>query len=270
LEKSRKESLLLFFLIFFVQAGISVGLFLVFLSFFFLFIIIGENDDVHWMGLRHFELDVAFRAAQNLAFFHFVFVQVDLSVAFWAFGHVDFSCSGGLSPESVLYNARVKLSRGGRATVTGPREYPGHPIVGVGGVVISDGRALLIRRGSPPLVGQWSIPGGMLEVGETLLEGVRRELREETGVEVRVLDLIEVFERIELDVGGKPRYHYVILDYLCEAVGGEPCAGSDVTAVAWATPAELERYSLTPTATRVIQRAFEMARQRGPALEERG
>lgn len=128
--------------------------------------------------------------------------------------------------------------------------------------MISDGRALLIRRGSPPLVGQWSIPGGMLEVGETLLEGVRRELGEETGIEVRVLDLIEVFERIELDAGGKPRYHYVILDYLCEAVRGEPRAGSDVTAVAWAGPAELVHYSLTPTATRVILRAFEMARRR--------
>ncbi|HXJ16992.1 MAG TPA: NUDIX hydrolase [Candidatus Polarisedimenticolia bacterium] len=147
--------------------------------------------------------------------------------------------------------------------MTGQREYPGHPIVGVGGVVISGARALLIRRGSPPLVGQWSIPGGILEVGETLLEGVRRELGEETGMEVRVLDLIEVFERIELDPGGKPRYHYVILDYLCEAIRGEPRAGSDVTAVAWAASTELERYALTPTATRVILRAFEMARQRG-------
>lgn len=134
--------------------------------------------------------------------------------------------------------------------------------MGVGGVVISDGRALLIQRGRPPLVGQWSIPGGMLEVGETLQEGVRRELSEETGIEARVLDLIEVFERIELDAGGKPRYHYVILDYLCEVVRGQPCAGSDVTAVAWAAPAELERYSLTPTATRVILRAFALARER--------
>jgi 8-oxo-dGTP diphosphatase len=146
--------------------------------------------------------------------------------------------------------------------VTGEREYPGRPIVGVGGVVISDGRALLIRRGSPPLVGQWSIPGGMLEVGETLLEGVRRELGEETGIEVRVLDLIDVFERIELDGSGRTRYHFVILDYLCEAVRGEPRAGSDVTAVAWAAPTEFERYSLTPTATRVILRAFEIARER--------
>ena len=146
--------------------------------------------------------------------------------------------------------------------MTGSREYPDRPMVGVGGVVISDGRALLIRRGSPPLERQWSIPGGMLEVGETLLDGVRRELAEETGIEVRVLDLIEVFERITLDGEGKARYHFVVLDYLCERVRGEPRAGSDVTDVAWAAPWELGQYSLTETATRVILKAFEMARER--------
>jgi len=139
------------------------------------------------------------------------------------------------------------------------REFPERPLVGVGGVVIANGRALLIRRGGPPLEGQWSIPGGMLEVGETLLAGVRRELLEETGVEVRVGELIEVFERINLDADGKARYHFVVLDYLCEAVRGEARAGSDVIDVAWAAPAELEKYALTETATRVILKAFEMA-----------
>lgn len=140
------------------------------------------------------------------------------------------------------------------------REYPSQPIVGVGGVVISNDRALLIKRGHPPLEGQWSIPGGLLEVGETLMEGVRRELREETGLEVRPLELIEVFERIELDANGKPRYHYVVLDYFCERADGEACAGSDVTHVAWARQEELEQYSLSAAATRVISKAFEMAR----------
>jgi 8-oxo-dGTP diphosphatase len=144
--------------------------------------------------------------------------------------------------------------------MTTKREYPSQPIVGVGGVVISNGRALLIKRGSPPLEGQWSIPGGLLEIGETLMEGVRRELREETGMEVRPLELIEVFERIELDGDGNARYHYVVLDYLCEAAGGGPRAGSDVTHVAWARPDELRQYSLSSTATRVIMKAFEMAR----------
>ena len=79
------------------------------------------------------------------------------------------------------------------------RQYPDHPVVGVGGVIIEQGRALLIRRGSEPLLGQWSIPGGTLELAETLQEGVARELLEETGITVRVLDVIEVFDRIFLD-----------------------------------------------------------------------
>jgi len=144
--------------------------------------------------------------------------------------------------------------------MTARREYPSQPIVGVGGVIIANGRALLIKRGRPPLEGQWSIPGGLLEIGETLMEGVRRELREETGMEVHPLELIEVFERIELDGSGKARYHYVVLDYLCRATGGEPVAGSDVTHVAWARPEELGQYSLSSTATRVIMKAFDMAR----------
>ena len=142
------------------------------------------------------------------------------------------------------------------------REYPERPLVGVGGVVIRDERALLIRRGSAPLEGEWSIPGGMLEIGETILEGVQRELLEETAIEVKVLDLIEVFERVNRDEGGRWKYHFVILDYLCEAVRGEALAGSDVTDVAWARESELSEYSLTPTAARVIQKAFEMARGR--------
>jgi len=129
-------------------------------------------------------------------------------------------------------------------------------------VVISGGRALLIKRGHPPLQGEWSIPGGTLELGETLFEGVCRELAEETGIEVRIVDLIEVFERVFHDEGGKVRYHFVILDYLCEAMSGSARAGSDVAAVAWASEMELEQYSLTPTATRVIHRAFEMSRAR--------
>jgi 8-oxo-dGTP diphosphatase len=140
------------------------------------------------------------------------------------------------------------------------REYPERPLVGVGGVVIAGGRALLIRRGGPPLAGQWSIPGGMLELGESIEEGVRRELQEETGIEVRVRDLIEVFERIIPGEGGRTRYHFVIVDYWCEMVRGEARAASDVTDVAWASEDELEQYGLTAIATRVIRRAFEMAR----------
>ena len=146
--------------------------------------------------------------------------------------------------------------------MTGRREYPERPMVGVGGVVIVGGRALLIRRGSPPLEGQWSIPGGMLEIGEALSDGVRRELFEETAIEVKVLELIEVFERITRDESEHVKYHFVIADYLCEMVGGEAQAASDVTDVAWVREGDLEKYSLTVTATRVIRKAFEMARAR--------
>jgi 8-oxo-dGTP diphosphatase len=141
--------------------------------------------------------------------------------------------------------------------------------VGIGGVVIEEARVLLIRRGYEPLRGQWSIPGGTLELGESLQAGVARELLEETGLEVRVLDLIEVFDRIfvEPSQGGggtvtKPKYHYVIVDYLCERISGEPVAASDVTDVAYAREDELNQYALTSTATRVLKRAFEMDRQR--------
>ena len=149
------------------------------------------------------------------------------------------------------------------------REYPDRPVVGVGGVVIENGRALLIKRGSEPLLGQWSIPGGTLELGESLQQGVARELLEETGLEVQVLDMIEAFDRIFLDQAAakvedrsRPKYHFVIVDYLCERLGGEAQAGSDVTDIAYATEQELEKFQMTSTATRVLRRAFAMDRER--------
>lgn len=149
------------------------------------------------------------------------------------------------------------------------REYPERPVVGVGGVIIEQGRALLIRRGSEPLRGEWSIPGGTLELGETLETGVTRELREETGLETRVLELIEVFDRIftaegkiASDTEKHPRYHFVIVDYLCERLGGEARAGSDVTDVAFAGEDELPQYHLTETALRILRKAFAMDRAR--------
>ena len=148
------------------------------------------------------------------------------------------------------------------------REYPERPMVGVGGVIIDDGRALLIRRGSEPLRGEWSIPGGSLELGETLEEGVARELWEETGLRVRVLELLEVFDRIYFgneEPRGRPRFHYVIVDFLCERLAGEPLASSDVTDVTFAREDELPKYGLTETATRVLEKAFAMDRVRRAA-----
>jgi ADP-ribose pyrophosphatase YjhB (NUDIX family) len=151
------------------------------------------------------------------------------------------------------------------------REYPERPVVGVGGVVIEGERALLIRRGSEPLRGQWSIPGGTLELGESLEQGVARELLEETGLVVRVGELIEVFDRIfeGEDAGGNigerkgPKYHYVIVDYLCNRISGEAVAGSDVTDVAFAREEEFATYGLTETATRILRKALAMKRLRG-------
>jgi mutator protein MutT len=144
-------------------------------------------------------------------------------------------------------------------------EYPERPVIGIGGVLIHNGRALLIRRAAEPLRGQWSLPGGRLELGETMAEGVARELKEETGIEVRVGELIEVFERIwdEGEAGAaKPRFHYVIADYLCEYVSGEARAGSDALEVAQASEAELAKYQLSETVTRILHKAFEMDRLR--------
>jgi 8-oxo-dGTP diphosphatase len=151
------------------------------------------------------------------------------------------------------------------------REYPERPLVGVGGVVIDKHRALLIRRASEPLRGEWSIPGGMLELGETLEQGVARELLEETGLQVRVLELIEVFERIVYAPNGegaggdgleRPRFHYVIADYLCERISGEHAAASDVTEAVFAHEEDLGRFSLTETALRILHKAFAMDRAR--------
>jgi ADP-ribose pyrophosphatase YjhB (NUDIX family) len=153
--------------------------------------------------------------------------------------------------------------------MTSSREYPERPVVGIGGVIIDQACTVLIRRGSEPLLGEWSIPGGTLELGETLQQGVARELLEETGMEVRVLELIEVFDRIYRNDGvatgqavKKPRFHYVIADYLCERIGGELRAGSDVTDVALAREEELARFRLTETATRILKKAFAMDRAR--------
>jgi len=155
------------------------------------------------------------------------------------------------------------------------REYPELPIVGVGGVIIAEERVLLARRGSEPMRGEWSIPGGVLEAGESLAEGVMRELREETGLVVRVLDLIEALDRIlpeppEYPPQGvrpegarpRPRYHFVILDYLCEIIEGEPRAGGDITELAFVCEEELPRYALTPAVIRVVGKAFAMAHAR--------
>jgi ADP-ribose pyrophosphatase YjhB (NUDIX family) len=135
------------------------------------------------------------------------------------------------------------------------RLYPARPIVGVGGVVVDGDRVLLIKRKYEPLALRWSIPGGALEVGEPLEEGVARELFEETGLIVRVCPVIEVFDRILRDEDGRVKYHFVLVDYLCTPIGGSLQAGDDVSEAEWAPFDALVPYELTDKAHEVINRA---------------
>lgn len=139
------------------------------------------------------------------------------------------------------------------------RRYPERPVVGVGAVVVQDGRVLLIKRRFEPLAGQWSLPGGTLEVGETLAAGVARELLEETGLEVEVGPVVEVFDRILLDTDHRVRYHFVLIDYLCRPTGGRLQAGSDVADARFANSDELPSFRITPKALAVIERGLAMS-----------
>jgi 8-oxo-dGTP diphosphatase len=133
--------------------------------------------------------------------------------------------------------------------------------VGVGAVIVQHGKVVLIRRRYEPLAGQWSLPGGVVEIGETLESSVAREMREETGLTVDVGPVIEVFDRISRDTEGRVRYHYVLVDYLCWPVSGELRAGSDVDDAVLVEPSDLHRYSLTVKATAVIERALQLDRE---------
>jgi 8-oxo-dGTP diphosphatase len=143
--------------------------------------------------------------------------------------------------------------------VTTDRSYPPRPIVGVGAVVIDADRVLLVRRARPPLQGHWSLPGGAVELGETLASAIQREVFEETGVVVSVGPIVEVLDRIHTDAEGRVEYHYVLIDYLCSMVGGALRPQSDAADATWAHRHELARFSLHSLTMSVIDRAFELA-----------
>jgi mutator protein MutT len=129
--------------------------------------------------------------------------------------------------------------------------------VGVGAVVIDGTKVLLVRRGNEPLKGEWSLPGGALELGETLHQGVVREVLEETGLTVTPAGVVEILDRIIQDEeSARVRYHYVLIDFVCRVAGGTPRVGSDADEVCWVDRAELDRYGLAPVTVRVIEKAF--------------
>lgn len=139
------------------------------------------------------------------------------------------------------------------------RDYPDRPIVGVGAVIVDNGRALLVRRGTEPLKGEWSIPGGVVELGETLREAAAREAKEETGLEVEAGTVLEVVDRIMRDPESKVQYHYVLVDFLCRRLAGEAQAGADASELRWITAHELESFPIADSAANVVRKGLEQA-----------
>jgi 8-oxo-dGTP diphosphatase len=142
------------------------------------------------------------------------------------------------------------------------REYPGAPIAGVGAVIVRSGpdgelQVLLVRRAHEPLKGEWSLPGGAVELGETLQEAIGREVREETGLVIETVDVVEAFDRIARDPDGRVRFHYVLVDFLCRVKGGALACASDALEGRWAGPGDLD--GLTPKTVEVIRKAWRMA-----------
>jgi ADP-ribose pyrophosphatase YjhB (NUDIX family) len=137
------------------------------------------------------------------------------------------------------------------------REYPESPLVGVGAVIIDNGGVLLVKRGHPPLAGEWSIPGGVLELGETLREAAIREAQEETCLTVEPADLLGVYDRVLRDDAGRTLYHFVLIDFLCRLVSGEAQAADDADEVRWFTLNETEKLALAKDTAEVVRLGFE-------------
>ena len=148
------------------------------------------------------------------------------------------------------------------------REYPDSPLVGVGAIIVKDGHVALVKRGHPPLAGEWSIPGGAMEVGETVREATAREACEETGLKVEVLELLGIYDRLLRDEEGRVRYHYLLVDFLCRPMSGDLCAAGDAEDVRWFSPQEVKRLPLPEDTAEVIrlglQRSNSVPQQNSP------
>jgi ADP-ribose pyrophosphatase YjhB (NUDIX family) len=137
------------------------------------------------------------------------------------------------------------------------RSFPARPIPGVGALIIDNGRILLVERGKDPLKGYWSLPGGAVETGELLVDALRREVREETGLEVEVLHLLEIFERITKSDDGRTQYHFILIDYICRPIGGALEASDDASRAEWFRPEEIAGLKITKGTPEFIAKAFD-------------
>ncbi len=142
------------------------------------------------------------------------------------------------------------------------REYPEHPLVGVAAVVLRDERVLLVKRGKHPGKGEWSLPGGLVELGETVVQALHRELREELSIAVEILGPVGIYDRIVRDADNNVQYHYVIVDYCAQIVKGNPRAGSDAALVKWVHSKFLEKFSRDPKIIKAVSRGLRLYENR--------
>jgi 8-oxo-dGTP diphosphatase len=136
------------------------------------------------------------------------------------------------------------------------REYPDRPLIGVGAIIVENNRVVVVRRAHEPLKGQWSVPGGVLELGETLHSGAAREALEETGLVIEVGEVLDVFDRIVRDGSGRVQFHYVLIDFLCRRVSGELRAGEDASEARWVTAEELKNFPIADSAQAVLSKGL--------------